>query len=256
LNKAKLAKNSKAISPIIATLLLILIAIAAGVVVYAYVLGFIGNSTGNSGATTDTLSIDQVNLFGSKATVAPVTVFVRNEGPSTESFNTGFYVKSGTLNDQLVPAYVVSGAGATDTITQLAVTYASATSLTVTVTGCSSTDSMTVKAFGVSGSANCASGVATIPLSLVGTGLTVSSTFNSLPISFTGVNVGTGGAPDVVGLPISTGTISIAINTVGQITLGMSGSQGASSILSTGSTYSAQVVGTDGASTALSAKAA
>src|SRR5579872_38517 len=40
-------KNRNAISPIIATLLLILIAIAAGVVVYAYVIGFVGNTTPN-----------------------------------------------------------------------------------------------------------------------------------------------------------------------------------------------------------------
>jgi archaeal type IV pilus assembly protein PilA len=47
-----------AISPIIATLLLILIAIAAGVVVYAYVIGFVGSSTGNNGANTSVLQIE------------------------------------------------------------------------------------------------------------------------------------------------------------------------------------------------------
>src|SRR5579864_6671194 len=51
-------KERKAISPIIATLLLILIAIAAGVVVYAYVIGFVGNSTGNTGNNTSVISID------------------------------------------------------------------------------------------------------------------------------------------------------------------------------------------------------
>jgi archaeal type IV pilus assembly protein PilA len=51
-------KKKTAISPIIATLLLILIAIAAGVVVYAYVIGFIGGSTGNSGGTTSVLQIE------------------------------------------------------------------------------------------------------------------------------------------------------------------------------------------------------
>jgi flagellin-like protein len=49
-----------AISPIIATLLLILIAIAAGVVVYAYVLGFIGGATTNPGGST---SVIQVSAF-------------------------------------------------------------------------------------------------------------------------------------------------------------------------------------------------
>ena len=58
LSEKYVREKEKAISPIIATLLLILIAIAAGVVVYAYVIGFIGNSTSNSGATT---SVIQVN---------------------------------------------------------------------------------------------------------------------------------------------------------------------------------------------------
>jgi flagellin-like protein len=55
LRRERTRKN--AISPIIATLLLILIAIAAGVVVYAYVLGFVGNSTGNTGANTSQLYV-------------------------------------------------------------------------------------------------------------------------------------------------------------------------------------------------------
>ncbi len=50
-------KERRAISPIIATLLLILIAIAAGVVVYAYVIGFVGNSTTNPGGVQSTIEI-------------------------------------------------------------------------------------------------------------------------------------------------------------------------------------------------------
>lgn len=55
--RRKTEREKKAISPVIATLLLILIAIAAGVVVYAYVIGFIGNSTTNPGATTSVIQI-------------------------------------------------------------------------------------------------------------------------------------------------------------------------------------------------------
>ena len=61
----KIQKEKKAISPIIATLLLILIAIAAGVIVYAYVIGFIGGSTSNSGGST---SVIQVSDFCGSAT--------------------------------------------------------------------------------------------------------------------------------------------------------------------------------------------
>ncbi len=55
---SNIGKERKAISPIIATLLLILIAIAAGVVVYAYVIGFIGNSTSNTGGNTSVLQVE------------------------------------------------------------------------------------------------------------------------------------------------------------------------------------------------------
>ncbi len=55
---AKLEWERKSgISPIIATLLLILIAIAAGVVVYAYVIGFVGNSTSNTGNAQSVISV-------------------------------------------------------------------------------------------------------------------------------------------------------------------------------------------------------
>jgi archaeal type IV pilus assembly protein PilA len=74
----------KGISPIIATLLLILIAIAAGVIVYAYVVGFIGNSTSNSGGSTSVVSID--NLCASATTNCAGTgysVTLRNVGSTT-----------------------------------------------------------------------------------------------------------------------------------------------------------------------------
>src|SRR5579875_815365 len=51
-------ERRSAISPIIATLLLILIAIGAGVLVYAYVVGFIGNTTQNNGSNPVPISID------------------------------------------------------------------------------------------------------------------------------------------------------------------------------------------------------
>ena len=95
----KITAEKKAISPIIATLLLILIAIAAGVVVYAYVIGFVGNSTGNTGSNQNQISIDQVSVASATASF-PVTAFVRNLGPSVESFDVGFYAKSSTLNTQ------------------------------------------------------------------------------------------------------------------------------------------------------------
>ena len=247
--------EKKAISPIIATLLLILIAIAAGVIVYAYVIGFVGGST-VQGGQTNTLSIDQLVLT-SAATKAPVTVFVRNLGPATETFDVGFYVKGGTsLNTQLTPAVVVSGGGVTDSLTRVTLAYASASSLTVIVTGCASTDAMTVKGFGASANSACSSGSATITLSLANSGFTVSSTFAADSGAFAAVNVGTGGAADAVGTSVTAGTISVAINTVAQLTLGQKGSQGASNPLSSGQSYTFQATGTDSATASMSAKSA
>ena len=72
-----------AISPIIAKLLLILIAIAAGVVVYAYVIGFVGNTTGSSGGNQSLISIDNfcasVNLQKCNSG-ADYSIVVRNVG--------------------------------------------------------------------------------------------------------------------------------------------------------------------------------
>jgi len=100
MNLEKIQNKKDGISPIISTLLLILIAIAAGVIVYAYVIGFIGSSTTNTGGSTNVLSIDQLTL-SSKAARFPVAAYMRNQGPSTESFNTGFYVKGSSVNNQL-----------------------------------------------------------------------------------------------------------------------------------------------------------
>jgi len=83
-------KRSSAISPIIATLLLILIAIAAGVVVYAYVIGFVGNSTQNSGQNTSIISIDNFCASHGNTTCggSAFSLTVRNEGTTTISFST------------------------------------------------------------------------------------------------------------------------------------------------------------------------
>ena len=78
------SSKSKAISPIIATLLLILIAIAAGVVVYAYVIGFVGNSTTSPGNTQGVISID--NFCASSVSHCGgnnYTIAIRNVGTTT-----------------------------------------------------------------------------------------------------------------------------------------------------------------------------
>jgi len=70
----KILKSKRGISPILATLLLIVIAVAAIVVTYAWVITFTGSTTGQAGVI---LSKDAVNWQTSN-----VTIYVRNTGIS------------------------------------------------------------------------------------------------------------------------------------------------------------------------------
>jgi archaeal type IV pilus assembly protein PilA len=78
-------KERKAISPIIATLLLILIAIAAGVVVYAYVIGFVGNSTTNPGGAQSTISVQGCMSSSTHCNGGAYYVIISNVGSTTLS---------------------------------------------------------------------------------------------------------------------------------------------------------------------------
>lgn len=85
--RLKLEKKS-GISPIIATLLLILIAIAAGVIVYAYVFNFVGNSTTNSGNAQSVISIDNFCASATHSCSAGAQSYalvIRNVGSTTIS---------------------------------------------------------------------------------------------------------------------------------------------------------------------------
>jgi flagellin-like protein len=114
------AKERRAISPIIATLLLILIAIAAGVVVYAYVIGFVGSTTGTQGTGTSQLSID---IASGASSSSSVTAFVRNIGGSSAVI-TAFYVLDSTGNPVAGGSFIgttaTSSASACATITAVA----------------------------------------------------------------------------------------------------------------------------------------
>jgi archaeal type IV pilus assembly protein PilA len=259
----KITSQRKAISPIIATLLLILIAIAAGVVVYAYVIGFVGNSTANNGSSQNQISIDQLAVASATSSF-PVTVFVRDLGPAAESFDVGYYVKSSTLNTQMVPAVSLTAAtsGHTITVGSVTVTAITATtySVTITTTACTATtDEINVNGFGstqtlTTGTCTVA-GAGTLtasPITLTGglqmtTSSVYSATATSLALAVTGTSA------NVVGVSLSTGNLKVSLNTVGQLTLAQTGKQTANPLTS-GQTYTITVTGTDGASAVLSAK--
>ncbi|MEM1669629.1 MAG: archaellin/type IV pilin N-terminal domain-containing protein [Candidatus Methanomethylicaceae archaeon] len=71
-------KNKKAISPIIATLLLIVITVAAAVVTYTFVMGFVGTGTATTGAAQGQLSYDSFNVNGTS--YSSITIYLRNIG--------------------------------------------------------------------------------------------------------------------------------------------------------------------------------
>jgi hypothetical protein len=74
----RILKSKTAFSAVIASLILMLIAVAAGVVVYAYVMGWIGNAS-QSSASTGVLSIDSVTASVSNS---QVKLYLRNSGGS------------------------------------------------------------------------------------------------------------------------------------------------------------------------------
>ena len=74
----RILRSKTAFSAVIASLILMLIAVASGVVVYAYVMGWIGNAS-QSSANTGVISIDSVTASVSNS---QVKLYVRNSGAS------------------------------------------------------------------------------------------------------------------------------------------------------------------------------
>jgi flagellin-like protein len=267
LNINKLLTTRKGISPIIATLLLILIAIAAGVVVYAYVLGFVGNSTGNSGGNIAQLSIDQIN-FASSPSAVPVQAFLRNKGPVADSFTSNFYVSSSSLNQQVGPAItVICSSGCTASVTYTVpatafkLTATGSNTITVSVasnaiTCAGSPGALTVSIFGLAAQniATCASSVVTslTPTFTLATGVVVSSSLATSAGSPAAQTI-TSSTPLIYGVIITTGSITIPAGTVFQFNLAQQGV--GTNPLTAGTTYTLTVTGNDGASTFLSGKA-
>jgi hypothetical protein len=73
----RLLRTDKAFSAVIAALILMLLAVAAGVVVYAYVMGWIGGATGHDTGQYGELSLDTASA---NETTNTITAYVRNVG--------------------------------------------------------------------------------------------------------------------------------------------------------------------------------
>ena len=97
MNFRKFMRNTKAISPIFATLILIAIAIIAGVVVYAFTSGFLSGSTGGGPVANEQISIQAAQYDGSATNT--VTLYCQSQGSVTIA--SGFIKQAGNIVDPL-----------------------------------------------------------------------------------------------------------------------------------------------------------
>jgi len=111
----KLFRSKKAISPILATLLLIVIAVSAIVITYAWVTTFLTGTTGGAGVI-----LNKDNVFWATGNI---TIYVRNTGTSDAEIDAVYIGTSSTnLAKQTSVTYnptskIVYGNGGTIAIT-------------------------------------------------------------------------------------------------------------------------------------------
>ncbi len=129
----KIRKNGKAISPIIATLLLIAIAVVASLVVYAWVMGYIGFQTGQTGSA---VQVQSVTFSGTTPNEKVATVYLQNVGTNTVTLVPAQCLYVNGVQDTGAASSTTSlTAGSTATITSAsAVLLASGQTVTVKVT--------------------------------------------------------------------------------------------------------------------------
>ena len=109
----KILRSKKGISPILATLLLIVIAVAAVIVTYAWVMTFTGTQTQQAG-----VMLAQENV--SWPTASNIKVVIKNTGMSNAKI-TGVYLGTSSTNLNLsvsmLPTSATINAGSTSTFT-------------------------------------------------------------------------------------------------------------------------------------------
>ena len=84
-------KSKRGISPILATLLLIVIAVAAIVVTYAWVITFTGSTTGQA-----SIFLVKDNVYWNSTTPKSIVIYVRNTGTSDAEINSVYIGTSST----------------------------------------------------------------------------------------------------------------------------------------------------------------
>ena len=262
MNKRVLSRPS-GISPIIATLLLILIAIAASVILYAYVVGFIGNTTTGTASGTTNISADQVALSSGTGVT---TVILKNVGGTAAVIGNGLYLKGGTLTNIAQQGWSVtllSTSGTPTAISDVNVTMGADTShVNIGIKMTSGTVTYTASFLSNTAAFQCTITITTTTTGKCGspmalpTGVTVSTgfvadtgTISSTPVAATLTNYGVS-----VTAGSGTGTLSIAPSTSIETDLFAVGAT-ATSGLSAGNLYNVQITTNDGSTFLYSVKA-
>ncbi|MGC8568997.1 MAG: archaellin/type IV pilin N-terminal domain-containing protein [Nitrososphaeria archaeon] len=88
-------RKRKAISPIIATLILIVITVVAGILLYSFVSGYISSLTSTSSSSVPNVKITAVSFSVTPTTTSgTITLYVQNFGTSPVTFVQNAYVYS------------------------------------------------------------------------------------------------------------------------------------------------------------------
>jgi FlaG/FlaF family flagellin (archaellin) len=94
----RLSKYKKAFSAVIASLILMLLAVAAGVVVYSYVMGWIGGTTQNP-THTGQMQFDSINA---NAGTSRIKIYVRNVGGTNLTISKIYVDGIDTANETVI----------------------------------------------------------------------------------------------------------------------------------------------------------
>jgi flagellin-like protein len=138
LNFRKFRKNAKALSPVIATIILIAVTVAVSVVVAAWMgaltIGFMGKS---EQASITNVVLANANPAGGAGTYENAQVTVQNTGSATVTINSAYIDSTtGTMYSGTTPAVVTSipivkGGSATFNVTVSGVAFANSAQYTV-----------------------------------------------------------------------------------------------------------------------------
>jgi flagellin-like protein len=108
--KKNFRRNQKAISPVIATLLMIAIAVVASLVTYAWVMGYMGFTTEKTGKAIQIQSVSNSTINDQ------LTIYVQNVGNSPVTFTPQSVFINGGLAASNAATSPTIDAGATKTI--------------------------------------------------------------------------------------------------------------------------------------------